>query len=65
MHRNDCHNHEYYPCSSESRKCPYCIIGSKQTQIDELMLEYCPHRMTQDQLIEWGLNQKLVEVKNE
>jgi hypothetical protein len=32
-------------------------LGSKQADIDRLMLEYCPEEMTTSQLEEWGKNQ--------
>ena len=32
-----------------------------QSQIDELMLEYCPEEMTKEQLDEWGKHQVCTE----
>lgn len=35
-------------------------IEYMQSQIDELMLEYCPDEMSQEQLDNWAKNQKVV-----
>jgi len=32
-------------------------IDDKQSQIDALMLEFCPERMTEEQIEEWERNQ--------
>lgn len=32
--------------------------ASKQAKIDSLMLEYCPHEMTAEQIAEWARHQK-------
>lgn len=36
-------------------------LRKKQAKIDSLMLEYCPDEMIQEQLEEWGRNQRPVE----
>lgn len=33
-------------------------LASKQAEIDQLMLEYCPDEMTQEQMEEWALAQR-------
>lgn len=35
-------------------------VMALQAKIDELMLEYCPDEMTEDQIAEWALHQKPV-----
>lgn len=35
-------------------------LGAAQAKIDELMLEYCPNEMTQEQLDEYAKHQKPV-----
>ncbi len=35
-------------------------LAAKQAEIDRLMLEFCPDEMTQEQLDEWGRNQRAV-----
>lgn len=39
-------------------------IASLQAKIDELMLEYCPEDMTEEQLEAWGKAQVPVEIKD-
>jgi hypothetical protein len=43
----------------------YAVIISEidflQAQIDKLMLEYCPDEMTESQMHNWALHQKLVK----
>ena len=36
-------------------------LEAKQAKIDELMLEYCPDEMTEEQLDEWGKHQVVVK----
>lgn len=36
-------------------------IESMQAKIDELMLEYCPDEMQEEQKINWQLNQKMIK----
>ena len=36
-------------------------LDAKQCKIDQLMLEYCPDEMTQEQFQEWAKHQRLVE----
>lgn len=31
---------------------------AKQAKIDRLMLEYCPDEMTEEQIQNWGINQR-------
>jgi uncharacterized coiled-coil protein SlyX len=33
-------------------------LAAKQAKIDALMFEYCPDEMTQEQIAEWGMNQR-------
>lgn len=35
-------------------------LDAKQAKIDELMMEYCPDEMTEDQLVEWAKHQRVV-----
>lgn len=44
------------PVQPVQEPCKEC--GAKQAQIDRLMLEYCPDEMTDEQLADWGRNQK-------
>lgn len=37
------------------------LVASKQAQIDQLMLEYCPEDMSAEQVEEWGKHQVPVE----
>jgi hypothetical protein len=45
----------------------YAVISSEidflQAKIDKLMLEYCPDEMTEAQVSNWALHQKLVTGK--
>ena len=36
-------------------------LAAKQARIDELMLEYCPNEMTEEQLEEWSKHQRAVK----
>lgn len=36
-------------------------LAAKQARIDELMLEYCPNEMTEEQLEEWSKHQRTVK----
>lgn len=36
-------------------------VAAMQARIDELMLEYCPHEMTQEQFDEWARHQAPVD----
>jgi hypothetical protein len=36
-------------------------IADLESKVDELMLEYCPTEMTQDQLDNWVKSQKVVK----
>lgn len=40
-------------------------IGSLQARIDALMLEYCPEEMSEEQIKEWGGNQKVASKETE
>ena len=40
-------------------------IQSQQAKIDELMLEYCPEDMTQQQMDEWARHQRPVTKEEE
>ena len=37
-------------------------LAAAQARIDELMLEYCPDEMTEEQLEEWSKHQRAVKV---
>ena len=37
-------------------------LAAKQAEIDALMLEFCPERMSPEQIGEWEVNQKSVDV---
>jgi hypothetical protein len=37
-------------------------LAAKQARIDELMMEYCPDEMTEEQLEEWSKHQRAVKV---
>jgi len=43
----------------------YSEIGALQAKIDELMLEYCPDDMTDDQLEAWAEAQVIMEKDDE
>lgn len=38
-------------------------IDAKQAEIDQLMLEYCPDEMTQEQINEWAEHQAAVNIE--
>jgi hypothetical protein len=40
-------------------------IADLESKVDELMLEYCPTEMTQDQLDNWVKSQKIVKPTGE
>ena len=40
-------------------------LAAKQSEVDALMLEYCPNEMTQEQLDNWAAHQRAVVVPKE
>lgn len=47
----------------EMLKAAELMVGAKQAQIDELMLEYCPEEMSREQTEEWAKHQKPVKAQ--
>lgn len=50
----------FYDLAEETVKYIAKELEYLQSQIDNLMLEYCPHEITQEQLDNWAKNQRRV-----